>query len=217
MRAADVAFPSLPASASPRALTAGVRGANRLVGTGRRRRARRCRCSCRRSTRTATSAPASGCRTWPCRSRPTPAGTSASRRSARPISCFRCWDRTWRFPRTRAERERAHDPRRSIEERYPSREQYLTLVQEAGAALVKDRYLLADDLAAHRQARRRALGSADAQGRRRRRGRAGITSRSVRPSGRTRDTVRLEVRTTRLRDFTAHRLPPAPRPRACRP
>ena len=53
---------------------------------------------------------------------------------------------------------------RSIEERYPSREQYLTLVQEAGAA-TGERSLSADRRpAASRRARRRALGSADAQG-----------------------------------------------------
>ena len=52
------------------------------------------------------------------------------------------------FSATKAERESAHDPRPAIDERYPTREQYLTLVQEAGAGLVKDRYLLTDDLAA---------------------------------------------------------------------
>jgi hypothetical protein len=50
------------------------------------------------------------------------------------------------FAGTKAERERAHDPRQSIEERYPTRERYLELVQDAGAALVKDHYLLPDDL-----------------------------------------------------------------------
>jgi Alpha/beta hydrolase domain len=50
------------------------------------------------------------------------------------------------FAGTKAERERAHDPRQSIEERYPTRERYLELVQEAGAALMKDHYLLPDDL-----------------------------------------------------------------------
>ena len=76
--ASAVAFPAIPGVASPRALTAG-----RASRTGSCRAApapaRRCRCSCPRSTRTATSAPASGCPTSPCRSRPTPAGISASR------------------------------------------------------------------------------------------------------------------------------------------
>jgi len=52
------------------------------------------------------------------------------------------------FASTRAERERTHDPRLSIEERYPSREQFLARIQEAAAPLVKDGYLLADDVSA---------------------------------------------------------------------
>jgi hypothetical protein len=51
------------------------------------------------------------------------------------------------FARTKAEREQTGDPRPSIEERYQSREHYLTLVEEAAAPLVKDGYLLADDVA----------------------------------------------------------------------
>ncbi|OFW06033.1 MAG: hypothetical protein A3I61_14180 [Acidobacteria bacterium RIFCSPLOWO2_02_FULL_68_18] len=51
------------------------------------------------------------------------------------------------FARTRAERERTGDPRPSIEERYQSREHYLKLVEEAAAPLVKDGYLLAEDVA----------------------------------------------------------------------
>src|SRR5262245_11591215 len=50
------------------------------------------------------------------------------------------------FASTRAERERTHDPRLSIEERYASREQYLKRVQEAAASLVKDGYVLAEDV-----------------------------------------------------------------------
>jgi hypothetical protein len=49
--------------------------------------------------------------------------------------------------RTKAEREAAGDPRPSVEERYQSREHYLKLVQEAAAPLVKEGYLLADDVA----------------------------------------------------------------------
>src|SRR5262249_2819123 len=40
------------------------------------------------------------------------------------------------FAATKTDRERAHDPRASIEERYPTRERYLALVQESGDALV---------------------------------------------------------------------------------
>jgi hypothetical protein len=51
------------------------------------------------------------------------------------------------FARTSAEREAVGDPRLSIEERYQSREQYLTLVEEAAQPLVKEGYLLAEDVA----------------------------------------------------------------------
>jgi alpha/beta hydrolase family protein len=52
------------------------------------------------------------------------------------------------FASTKAERERTHDPRPSIEERYPSRDQYLKRVQEAAASLVKDGYVRAEDVPA---------------------------------------------------------------------
>ena len=52
------------------------------------------------------------------------------------------------FATTKAERERTHDPRLSIEERYASREQYLKQVQEAAVPLVKDGYVLAEDVPA---------------------------------------------------------------------
>lgn len=50
------------------------------------------------------------------------------------------------FARTRAEREQMNDPRRSVEERYQSRDQYLALVSKAATALVEKGYLLKDDL-----------------------------------------------------------------------
>ena len=46
---------------------------------------------------------------------------------------------------TRAAREAARDPRRSIEERYKSQEDYLAKVEQAADALVKAGYLLVDD------------------------------------------------------------------------
>jgi hypothetical protein len=52
------------------------------------------------------------------------------------------------FVKTKAERARAGDPRLSLEERYTSRAHYLGLVAEAGLKLVKDGYLLAEDLPA---------------------------------------------------------------------
>ena len=50
------------------------------------------------------------------------------------------------FPATRAARETTKDPRKSVEERYPSREQYLTDVEKAADALVARGYLLIDDV-----------------------------------------------------------------------
>jgi hypothetical protein len=49
------------------------------------------------------------------------------------------------FPATRAAREAEKDPRRSIEERYRSQEDYLAKVEQAADALVKNGYLLVDD------------------------------------------------------------------------
>ena len=53
---------------------------------------------------------------------------------------------TMPFPATRAERQASGDPRPSIEERYPSKEDYLRRVQQAAEALVQQGYLLAEDL-----------------------------------------------------------------------
>ena len=51
------------------------------------------------------------------------------------------------FPTTRADRERIDDPRPSIEERYSSRKNFLSKVEDAGRNLIDQRYLLEDDLA----------------------------------------------------------------------
>lgn len=50
------------------------------------------------------------------------------------------------FPRTRADRHRSGDPRLSIEERYPSRDFYLGKISTAAVELVRQGYLLAQDL-----------------------------------------------------------------------
>jgi hypothetical protein len=52
------------------------------------------------------------------------------------------------FAQTKADREAKRDPRPSIEERYASRDAYMELINKAAAALVKDGYLLADDVPA---------------------------------------------------------------------
>jgi len=138
-----IAFPRFRV-ASPRALTAGVRIANRtsnanlVAGTalpllvpavdedGNERAGIRFRKSRSR---------------WP----PTRAGTSANRPSARPASSSSLLGSSIAFPATRAAREAAKDPRRSIEERYRSQGDYLARVEQAADALVKAGYLLVDD------------------------------------------------------------------------
>jgi hypothetical protein len=50
------------------------------------------------------------------------------------------------FPPTRAARAAAHDPRRSVEERYASRADYLARFERAATALVQQHLLLAEDL-----------------------------------------------------------------------
>lgn len=50
------------------------------------------------------------------------------------------------FARTQADREARKDPRPSIAERYPSRGDYLAKVRQATDALVRDRYMLAEDV-----------------------------------------------------------------------
>jgi len=50
------------------------------------------------------------------------------------------------LPKTRAERERTGDSRKSIEERYASREDYLKRVKQAAGDLVRQRFMLADDI-----------------------------------------------------------------------
>jgi hypothetical protein len=51
------------------------------------------------------------------------------------------------FARTKAEREAKKDPRLSIEERYPSRQDYLGRISDASLALASDGYLLHEDVA----------------------------------------------------------------------
>jgi hypothetical protein len=51
-----------------------------------------------------------------------------------------------RLPHTRAAREAARDPRPSIEERYRSKDEYLQKIRAAATALIRERYLLQEDL-----------------------------------------------------------------------
>jgi hypothetical protein len=50
------------------------------------------------------------------------------------------------FARTRAERESANDPRRSLEERYGDQATYVKRVEAAAQKLVAERYMLAEDV-----------------------------------------------------------------------
>ena len=50
------------------------------------------------------------------------------------------------FPRTREDRERASDPRRSVEERYQSEMAYIGAITDSALRLVQKRYLLVEDL-----------------------------------------------------------------------
>src|SRR5262249_35157902 len=47
---------------------------------------------------------------------------------------------------TKAEREAKHDPRKSVEERYGSRDAYINAARQVEEILVKDRLLLSEDL-----------------------------------------------------------------------
>jgi alpha/beta hydrolase family protein len=50
------------------------------------------------------------------------------------------------FAKTRADREKSHDPRLSVEERYSTRADYVRRVEEAANQMVKDRLLLPEDV-----------------------------------------------------------------------
>ena len=52
------------------------------------------------------------------------------------------------FSKTRSDRDKNHDPRLSVEERYASRAAYVQRVEEAAKKLVQERYLLQEDVAA---------------------------------------------------------------------
>ena len=53
---------------------------------------------------------------------------------------------TLQFPRTPADREASGDPRLSIEERYTSRDDYLTRVQDEAQSLADQGYMLTEDI-----------------------------------------------------------------------
>ena len=107
----------------------------------------RCQCWCPRSMTTATSSRVSVIPRWRCHWPPTRAGTSRILTRETPTRSSR-WPGSYiPFPATREQRKNANDPRRSIEERYASRDDYLARVETAGQELISQRYLRAEDLA----------------------------------------------------------------------
>jgi hypothetical protein len=147
VRAADVAWPNVPAVTSPRTSIGGVRGANRLL----------------RAEGGAGS--------------PLPYVVPQVDRDGNELGGLRLPEVTvplgtytgWNFRNqkiggteqqvalmggyipfatTKAEREQKRDPRPSIEERYQTRDQYLSQIRDAAAPLVKNGYLLAEDVPA---------------------------------------------------------------------
>src|SRR4029450_11817438 len=77
-------------------------------------------------------------------------GSSASRgaiRGCRWRSGIEAAKRTWRRSGARpGGGESRRDPRRSVEERYRSREEYLAKIRASADALIKGRYLLQEDV-----------------------------------------------------------------------
>jgi hypothetical protein len=145
VKASDIGFPAVPEVASPVALTAGPRAANPLLpggggaGTplpllvpavdedGNERAGIRL---------PDVAVPLATYTGWNFRNRSigSPGELMSLLGSAVP------------FPITRAARAAAKDPRRSIEERYPSRDEYLAQVEKVADALVLRGYVLYDDL-----------------------------------------------------------------------
>ena len=146
-RSTDVAFPSIPGVASPRALTAAVRTANPLIAQA--------------------GAPGT----------PMPYLVPQTDKDgiekagirlpdiAAPLATYTGWNFRNKsiggtdqlfplmgsyipFPATKEKRTEAKDPRDSIAERYPSRDIYLQVVRKISEQLVAERYLLGEDVQA---------------------------------------------------------------------
>ena len=146
VRVVDVAFPAIPTVRSPRSLNAGGRVANRFVakegapgtplpllvpqvdGDGNERAGIRL---------PEVAVPLATVTGWNFR----------KAQLGAPDQLFPLLGSYVPFASTKALRDAASDPRRSIDERYRGREQYLQQVREAADDLVKGRLLLAEDIA----------------------------------------------------------------------
>jgi hypothetical protein len=145
VKASAVKFPSIPSVASPAALAAGPRAANRFVEGGAGAKAAlpllvpavdedgNERAGIRMPDITVPLGTYTG---WNFRNPVT--GSPTELVSLLGSSIY--------FPATRAARDAAKDPRRSVEERYPSQEQYLAQIEKAADALVARGYLIIDDV-----------------------------------------------------------------------
>jgi len=145
VKAADVAFPGIPGVQSPRTLTAGSRAANPFLAGGAGGGAPlpllvpqvdadgNERAGIRLPEVAVPLATYTG---WNFRN----ASTGGTHQLVPLLGSY------IPLARSRAEREARHDPRRSVEERYASRQQYLDAIDKAASALVKGGYLLAEDV-----------------------------------------------------------------------
>ena len=145
VNASAVAFPAIPDVQSPRALTAGVRAANTLVAGG-----------------AGAGAPLPLLVPQVDADGNERAGIRLPEISV-PLATYTGWNfRSSRiggtnqlvsllgsyipFAASKTERDARHDPRPSIGERYASRDKYMDLIDKAAAALVKEGYLLGEDV-----------------------------------------------------------------------
>jgi hypothetical protein len=147
VKAADVAFPSLPGVQSPKTLTAGSRAANPFIAGGAGDGAAlpllvpqvdadgNEQAGIRLPEIAVPLATYTG---WNFRS----AATGGTQQLVPLLGSY------IPFARSKAEREARKDPRPSIEERYASRQAYQEAIDKSAAALVKEGYLLADDVPA---------------------------------------------------------------------
>lgn len=147
VRAEALALPAIPGVTSPRALTAGSRVANTLIANGAGAGAALpllvAQVDADGNERAGIRLPDVAV------SLATYTGWNFRKPAAgEPVDLVALVGSWIPFPATRAERERTKDPRRSIEERYVSRADYMGKYEAAAVALAKQRLLRPEDLTA---------------------------------------------------------------------